>query len=66
MTLQDIDRVKEQFPTTWREQPAGEVMIRTLLNAFGDETMGTALERMASRDIGRLPVVDREDPGLER
>ncbi len=62
-TLQDIDRVKEQFPASWKEQSAGEVMIRTLLTAFGDETMGTALERMASRDIGRLPVVDREDPG---
>jgi CIC family chloride channel protein len=32
-----------------------------LLVTYPDETMGQALERMGQRDLGRLPVVSRED-----
>jgi len=40
----------------------GEVCSRDLLVAFPDETIGAALRRMAVRDIGRMPVVSRENP----
>ena len=30
--------------------------------AYEDELIGDAVERMLSNDIGRLPVVAREDP----
>jgi CIC family chloride channel protein len=33
-----------------------------VVSVYPDETVGTALQRMAPRDISRLPVVAREDP----
>ncbi|MGA1489091.1 MAG: chloride channel protein [Planctomycetota bacterium] len=38
------------------------VMVRSLLTATPEESMGEALERMAVRDVGRMPVVDARDP----
>jgi len=32
------------------------------LVGFPDETMGTAIRRMGARDVGRLPIVSRDDP----
>ena len=32
------------------------------MSVYPDETVGTALRRMAPRDISRLPVVSRDDP----
>lgn len=34
-----------------------------LLTAYEDEPMGDALARLAIRDVNKLPVVSREDPG---
>jgi CIC family chloride channel protein len=39
----------------------GEACTRELEVTYPDESIGTALRRMSLRDIGRLPVVDRED-----
>jgi CIC family chloride channel protein len=58
VTLQDIDRM----PATEREgHTVGEVCTRDLLVAHPDETIGAALRRMGTRDIGQLPVVARSD-----
>ncbi len=40
----------------------GEIATREIVTAFPDEPVGTALRRMAPRDLSRLPVVSREDP----
>lgn len=58
LTLQDIDRARS---SGLGDALVGEVCTRTLLTAFPDETIGAALRRMGARDIGRLPVVDRND-----
>jgi len=58
-TLQDLDR-KE--PDTWGTRTVGEACTHNLLVAFPDETIGAALRRMGGRDIGRLPVVARDNP----
>ena len=42
----------------------GNVCARDLLVAFPDETIGAALRRMSVRDVGRMPVVSRENPKL--
>ncbi len=60
VTLQDLAQAKSE--ADWEDGAVGDVMIRTLLTAYPDETMGAALGRMAARDVGRLPVVDRENP----
>jgi len=40
----------------------GEIATRDIITVYPDETVGSALRRMAPRDISRLPVVSREDP----
>lgn len=39
----------------------GEIATREVEVAYPDETLDAALKRLASKQIGRLPVVDRED-----
>jgi CIC family chloride channel protein len=59
ITLQDIERVQTENST---EQTVGQVCSRELVVAFPDESIGRALRRMSVRDIGRLPVVSRQNP----
>ena len=40
----------------------GEIATRELVTVYPDESVGTALKRMAPRDLSRLPVVSRENP----
>ena len=59
LTLQDIQNVQgDGEPADLR---VSEAYRRDLLVAFPDETLATALRRMGMRDIGRLPVVSRQD-----
>lgn len=59
-TVQDLEaaqaRSVEQVATV------GQVCTRDLLVAYPDESIGAALRRMSRRDVGRLPVVARDDP----
>ncbi|MBX7234952.1 MAG: chloride channel protein [Caldilineales bacterium] len=59
VTVQDIDRAQTDGQG---EQTVGEVCTRQVLTAFPDESIGEALRRMSVRDVGRLPVVARDDP----
>ncbi len=59
LTLQDIDRGQSQ--TDNRALTVGDICTRDLLVAYPDESLGTALRRMSTRDVGRLPVVMRHD-----
>jgi len=58
LTVQDIDRAQNEGQAL---HTIGEVCTRELLTAFPDETIGAALRRMSTRDIGRLPVVARDN-----
>jgi CIC family chloride channel protein len=60
LTVQDLDRA--QTSNGKADVTIGEACTRELLVTYPDETIGTALRRMAVRDIGRLPVVSRDDP----
>lgn len=59
VALQDMERVQagEGQPLT-----VGQICTRELLVAYPDETLGAALRRMSVRDVGRLPVVARDNP----
>jgi CIC family chloride channel protein len=59
ITLQDIDRAELEGR---HEATVGDVCTRGVLTAFPDESIGDAMRRMGSRDIGRLPVVERDEP----
>jgi CIC family chloride channel protein len=56
LTIQDIERVQPNSVGT-----IGQACTREVLTAFPDETIGAALRRMSTRDIGRLPVVARDN-----
>jgi chloride channel protein, CIC family len=59
LTLQDLDRAHQ---TGKENLSVGQVCTRDLLIAYPDETMGAVLRRMSTRAVGRLPVVERDNP----
>lgn len=40
----------------------GDIATRDLITVYPDDTLGTALRRMAPRDLSRLPVVAHDNP----
>ncbi len=61
VTLQDLGRAKERGSI--ENLKVRDVATRSVLTAFPDEPMWEALKRLGTRDVGRLPVVDRQNPG---
>lgn len=58
VTLKDIrDKVKQGEI----DKTIGEIATSNLVVAYPDESLNTVLQRLATKDIGRLPVVSRED-----
>ena len=63
VSLQDLDRtIQQRSGGDWRDLPVEAVMTRDVLVAYRDEPIGAALQRLGLRDVGRLAVVDRDDP----
>ncbi len=61
VTLQDLERCLNDIENC-KDLKIKDVMTKTLVVTYPDDTIGDALQRMAVRDIGRMPVVDRDDP----
>ncbi|MDD2921462.1 MAG: chloride channel protein [Anaerolineales bacterium] len=55
LTVEDIERAGDKTFVS-------EACTRAVETAFPDETLNIALRRMSRRDVGRLPVVARENP----
>lgn len=62
LTVQDVECVQNEIGEEDKGYTVGEVCTRELLVAYPDETLSTALQRMSVRDIGRLPVIARDNP----
>jgi CIC family chloride channel protein len=60
VTLQDLARVRERG--SLQGHTVQDIATRSVLTVFPDEPMWTALKRLGTRDVGRLPVVDRRNP----
>jgi chloride channel protein, CIC family len=58
-TVQDLDAALSREK---KLKTVGEACTRQLVIVYPDETLGTALRRMSQRDLGRLPVVARDNP----
>ena len=58
ITRGDLVRALEQLPDTATVLEAGT---RNLIVAYPDEVLHEAVTRMVRNDIGRLPVVERDD-----
>lgn len=59
LTLQDLERVPAD---QWGKVTVLQAGAQDLIVTYPDESIGAALRRMAGIDIGRLPVVDRQEP----
>ncbi|MCB8966349.1 MAG: chloride channel protein [Ardenticatenaceae bacterium] len=62
LTVQDIERAQAAGKESERPYLVGDCCTRRLLVAYPDETLADALHRLSVRDIGRLPVVARDNP----
>lgn len=62
VSLEDYRRAVSDGHKKAGELKVGEITTRDIVTVYPDETVGSALRRMAPRDISRLPVVAREDP----
>ncbi len=58
-TVQDLDRA---LTGDKKLKTVGDACTRQLVVVYPDEAIGAALRRMSQRDLGRLPVVARDDP----
>ncbi|MBN1658352.1 MAG: chloride channel protein [Anaerolineae bacterium] len=61
VTLQDLARAAERGGLAGRH--VRDITTRSPLTVYADEPMWVALKRLGTRDVGRLPVVDRANPG---
>jgi subfamily B ATP-binding cassette protein MsbA len=59
VTLSDVESAVMQRR---QDATAGDICTRALVVCHPDETLGEALRQLGARDVGRLPVVDRENP----
>lgn len=62
VSIQDLKNAMSQEHITGKKV-ADIATMDGLLLAYPDEPMGNALRRLATRDVGRLPVVERGQPG---
>ncbi|RMF01868.1 MAG: CBS domain-containing protein [Chloroflexi bacterium] len=62
VTVQDLVRAIEHSGQ-WEQRTVADIATKNPVTAYPDEPMWLALKRMAGRDIGRLPVVSRTNPG---
>jgi CIC family chloride channel protein len=58
LTTQDLMRAHDRDGATLT---VADIATANMINAFPDETIGEALRSMAGRDIGRMPVVSRNN-----
>ena len=61
ISIRDIDHATIQNQENLTK-PVLDFCSRNLVWTYPDETVGMALKRMSHRDIGRLPVVDSDNP----
>ena len=61
VTLQDLARARERELAA--DATVGDICTREVLSITPDEAVSAALHLIGERDVGRLPVVQADDPG---
>ncbi len=59
VTHQDINKALDSGNA---EIPVKEIMTKNPIVCYPDESLRTALEKIGGKDIGRIPVVERDNP----
>ncbi|MGE5248884.1 MAG: chloride channel protein [Bacteroidota bacterium] len=62
VSLEDYRRAIGRDPDAADGLLVREIATLDIISAYPDETVGMVLQKMAPRDISRLPVVSRDDP----
>lgn len=62
VTLQDLEKVLTENNKSARELKVEDVAVVKPVTVFPDEPIWTAIQKMAPRDLARLPVVSRSNP----
>ncbi len=62
-TLQNMDRTLNRAEISLKDVKVWDVATADPVVAYPDEPIWSAIRKMAPRDLARLPVVSREDPG---
>jgi CIC family chloride channel protein len=62
VSLEDYRRATGAHPDAAQALLVRDIATRDLVTVFPDESVSTALRRMAPRDLSRLPVVARDHP----
>lgn len=60
VTVQDLERATDHDPV--QAQTVADIAAREVITVSPGDALSTALHYMSDRDVGRLPVVDPEDP----
>lgn len=60
VALSDLERALTQNQGAGT---VGDICSRHLITAYPDEALEDVIAKIGSRDVGRIPVVDRADPG---
>jgi chloride channel protein, CIC family len=63
VTLQDMERVLSQTAINLRTLKVEDIATVDPATVYGDEPIWTAIQKMAPRDLARLPVVSRSSKG---
>lgn len=70
VTIQDLERTIQKLENhklpdklSLKDIRVGDVAARDLVTIFPDEPIWSAIQKMAPRDLERLPVVSRHEPG---
>ena len=62
VSLEDYRRALDREADSIKELLVRDIATLDIVSVYPDETVGTVLQRMAPRDLSRLPVVARDDP----
>ncbi len=63
VTLQDLHKLQLKDDFSARGMTVENVAIETPITVFPDEPIWVAIQKMAPRDLARLPVIDRDGSG---
>jgi CIC family chloride channel protein len=61
LTMNDVEDYQDQHPEAQNIR-VGEICIQNLVTVTPNDTLSLALRKMGASDIGRLPVVELENP----
>ncbi len=63
VTLQDMERALSQAAFNLRSLKVEDIATVDPATVYGDEPIWSAIQKMAPRDLARLPVISRTSPG---